>query len=99
MTQRVCLRGKYRPIASPFGGGAYVLTLACGHLWSWNTDRQGEFPKQVGCIHCDRDEQKRSGAEPLSPWDTPEVLALDYAVRRMRAKQIAIDESDFAEKA
>lgn len=78
MIQRVCLRGKYQPLASPFGGGAYVLTLACGHLWSWNVDRQGEFPKEVDCIHCDRDERIRSGAEPPGPFDTPAVLDLDY---------------------
>lgn len=99
MTQKVCLRGKYQPMASPFGGGAYVLTLACGHLWSWNIDRQGEFPREVDCIHCDRDERRRSGAEPPAPWDSPAVLAMDYAVRSMRAKQIAIDGTDFAEKA
>ncbi len=79
----VCLHGKYGPMGSPFGGGAYVLTLLCGHLWSWNIDREGEFPAQVDCIHCDRDERKQRGEEPKMPWDT----GIGDIVQLWRSKQ------------
>lgn len=78
---------------SPFDRVSYVLTLACGHLWSWNTERQGEFPQEVDCIHCDRDERIRSGAEPPGPFDTPETISMMDAVRGLRIKDIAEDES------
>ena len=88
MMREVCLRGNRGPLASPFGGGAYVLTLLCGHLWSWNVDRQGEFPPQVDCIHCDRDERVRMGLEPPSPFASD----LFDAVTRYRAEQAAISQ-------
>lgn len=83
MKVEVCLRGPRCPLASPFGGGAYVLTLLCGHLWSWNVDKQGEFPAEVDCIHCDRDERVRQGLEPPSPFDSP----FAHQVVEWRAKQ------------
>lgn len=88
MRVAVCLRGPRKPLASPFGGGAYVLTLLCGHLWSWNVDRQGEFPAEVDCIHCDRDELVRLGAELPSPFASP----LSDAVIKYRAEQAQISQ-------
>ncbi len=90
MTQQVCHRGKYQPMASPFGGGGYVLTLYCGHLWSWNVRDQGEFPKEVDCIHCDREERIRAGLEDPGPFASAD--ALTDAVHKMCADQIRKDE-------
>ncbi len=92
MTRQVCLRGKYQPMPSPFDRVSYVLTLYCGHLWSWNTDRQGEFPQEVDCIHCDKEERIRTGVEKPGPFDSPVVLAMADAVKKMRADQIRRDE-------
>ena len=90
MESEVCLRGSRGPMASPFGGGAYVLTLLCGHLWSWNVDKQGEFPAKVDCIHCDRDERVKAGIESPSPFASPlGDMAIKY-----RAEQAAISQSE-----
>lgn len=42
---------------SPLQAGQSVLTLACGHLWSWNSFDPP--PTQIDCTHCDR------GAAPM----------------------------------
>lgn len=89
MTRQVCLRGPWKPLASPFGSGVSVLTLLCGHLWSWNVDKQGEVPAEVDCIHCDREERVRQGLEPPGPWDSP----LADAVIKYRAEQAAISQN------
>jgi len=30
-----------------------VLTLACGHLWSWRGHADEKVPKAINCPHCD----------------------------------------------
>lgn len=37
-------------MASPLDRNQSVLTLECGHLWSWNAD---PMPQTIDCIHCD----------------------------------------------
>jgi hypothetical protein len=59
---------------SPLQRGQSVLTLACGHLWSWNSPEPP--PVEIDCTHCDGPES----------WtlSLPGVREMDLAVRNLR---------------
>ncbi len=59
---------------SPFSRVQSVLTLACGHLWSWSTDK-GPVPAEIDCIHC---------GHHYHFLDSAYIRALDLAVRNLR---------------
>src|ERR1700693_5476604 len=61
-------------MGSPFSRTSSVLTLECGHLWSWNT--ADPPPPAIDCIHCDK---------PDDHWtmDLPGVREMDLAVRNL----------------
>ena len=65
---------------SPLSRTQSVLTLACGHLWSWSDAKP---PEEIDCIHCDR---------PSMPdWlDTPGLRAMDLAVRNLRRSRYGL---------
>lgn len=75
MTQRVMDR-----TPSPFSRNQSVLTLECGHLWSWNTP--DPHPPEIDCIHCD-------GPESLA-MEFPGVRVMDLAVRNLRRKRYGL---------
>ena len=58
-----------------------VLTLACGHLWSWNKPEAP--PEEIDCIHCEK-------AMPQL-LDTPELRNLDLAVRNLRRRRHGLE--------
>jgi hypothetical protein len=76
-------------MASPLERNAGVLTLGCGHLWSYRGDLSAT-PKQIDCCHCDRPQSE--SFHWLEGEERKEMLVLDTAVRALRigrAKEIA----------
>ena len=65
---------------SPFDRSS-VLTLACGHLWSWLT--ADPPPAEINCIHCDAPPPEAL----LTPSLTPVMRELDLAVRNLRRRR------------
>ncbi len=62
---------------SPFQRGQYVLTLGCGHLWSYTGDPAPPLRSEINCIHCDR----HSDREPEC-YDV--VREMDELMRELR---------------
>jgi hypothetical protein len=63
-------RAAVHKMASPFDRNQSVLTLECGHLWTWNADPK---PDTVNCIHCD----------PKLHWDQISGKSVDGPRRRL----------------
>lgn len=64
---------------SPLQRGQSVLTLACGHLFSWKSSEAP--PAEVDCPHC---------LSPMSPFASPELRTLDLAVRNLRRSRAGL---------
>jgi hypothetical protein len=66
---------------SPLERNAGVLTLGCGHLWSYR-GIASEAPKEIDCCHCDRPQSE------LFHWlegeERQQMLLIDSAVRGLR---------------
>lgn len=61
---------------SPLQRGQYVLTLSCGHLWSYSGDSPPALRSEIDCIHCD-------GPDSWA-MDLPGVRDMDRQVRDLR---------------
>ena len=72
-------------LRSPLGPSS-VLTLACGHLWSW--DSVEPPPPEIDCIHCERTDP------PLVFIDYPgaaeDLVRMDLAVRNLRRSRAGL---------
>lgn len=65
---------------SPLERDAGVLTLGCGHLYSWR-GRWDTAPKEVDCPNCGKPLFNALGLDPM------EMQLMDTAVRALRIRR------------
>ena len=81
------IRRVVETLPSPLQRGQYVLTLECGHKWSWPDalePREAPVPAEVYCIHCEREAKQvpigslATGAQVRKP----SAMIFDFAYGR-----------------
>lgn len=74
MTTRVIKDGRYAPMQSPLSRHQYVLTLGCGHLWSYSGEPE-KIPNEVDCTRY-HDDRGLSAPDPKLNWIHAEIASV-----------------------